>query len=117
MSLFERLRASAWTPLAGRAAALSLALVVLACIGRATQPASTTPPSQPADAADASDDPPLRIAPAAPAPDSIGPPSPPTAIALTPFVELPPGAPPGAAIPVRTRASPDDPVFVNDAGA
>ena len=93
--LAERLRSSAWTSLALRSAAFVGVLLVLAAIGRLSQsrPVAVTPATE--DAGDL-----------APPPVTPSPPSP-----LTPVDAAPP-------LPAsRARATPEDPVYLNHAGA
>lgn len=99
LGIVARVRASTWLSLLARVALVAAALAVLAWIGRATSAGATVAGASP-DAGVASIDAGAVAPPAASPP----PPSPPPAPAPPP--------PPSAA---RGRASPDDPVFVNQA--
>jgi competence protein ComEA len=96
----ERLRSSAWTSLVLRAAAFVVVLLILAAIGRLSRSAPVAVTPEIADAGDP------------------GPPKPPIALAPAPLVDAaPPPAPASAAPASHARATPDDPVYLNHAGA
>lgn len=95
--LFARVRASAWGSLLARVVAIAVALGVLAWIGRATTAgaASTSVSDAGASQADAS-----PVAPVA---------------AIATAVPSSTAPPASASSPARGRASPEDPVFLNQA--
>jgi competence protein ComEA len=112
-ALVARMRGSTWGPIALRAGAVTLALTVLAWIGRAAAagpPASATLTALEADAAAG-----LGASVAASAAFDAGTTSASPSEALSPPAATATPAPPSAAAPSRAHASSTDPVFLNHA--
>lgn len=126
-SFFRRVRAivnaSAWTSLVGRALAVIVGLVVLAWIGRAATAATphstisrvlVTPNAEPATGTLGST--PLSSGASLPSPPPApAPPTPPPPPAPPPPAITPPTAPSSSPSSPHTRATADDPVYINDA--
>lgn len=106
-NLVARLRASPWTSIFARVFTLAAALAVLAWIGRVATANANAPLAAPSVSATA---PSLPVF----SPTSLTPPSPPLlAAASTPAPPPSPSSPPSSN--ARGRATPDDPVFLNQA--